>query len=59
MRLEESGLNIKITDKIPENYDIMGGGKASVLFFSKDVGKPMKLFGKVWIKAVQLFKYIQ
>ena len=52
-------VNIKITDKIPENYDIMGGGKASVLFFSKDVGKPMKLFGKIWIKAVQLFKYIQ
>lgn len=52
-------VNIKIIDEVPENYDIMGGGKASVIFFSKDTGKPMEILGKIWIKAVQIFKYIQ
>lgn len=52
-------VTIEVTDEIPENYNIIGGGKASVIFISKDTGIFMRTLAKVWIRAIQIFKYVQ
>ena len=52
-------VTIEITDEIPKDYNIIGGGKASVIFVSKDSGVFMKNLAKIWIRAIQIFKYIQ
>ena len=52
-------VTVEVTDKVPDDYNIIGGGKASVIFISKDSRIFMRSLAKVWIRVIQIFKYLQ